>query len=97
MLNKNNISKFVRDEAYHYQNIIEKYLEDTGEEDEKGIKTKNMHSFFKELFSNQCTSIIKDHTNFLKLSEEQIAIHIGNTLISYAQEAKDMTAEQAQG
>lgn len=84
-MNKNSISKFVRDEANHYQNTIDKYLESTGEDDEKGIKTSKMHSFFIELFKNDNTCIIKDQGNFLKQPEEQIALHIGNTLVNYAQ------------
>lgn len=54
-----------------------------------------MHLFFIDLFNNNYTSVIKDHLTYLKRPEE-VAVHIGNTLINYGQQAKEMTFEQAQ-
>ena len=80
----------------HFQNTLDKYLEAVGEDQEQVIKTKKVHLFFMELFNNRYTTIIRNNASYLEQPETEIAVNIGNTLIQYAREVKDMTAEQAQ-
>lgn len=58
--------------------------------------TKKMHLFMIKLFSNQHTTIVKNHSKFLEQSEEELAVEIGKCLLAYGEEVKEMSSEDSQ-
>ena len=47
-----------------------------------------MHLLFIDIFNNAYTTVVKDQSPFLKMSEEEIAIYIGTVLSKYAEQVK---------
>lgn len=61
---------------------MEKYLETVDEGDEeKGIKTTNIHKFLVDLFTNKHTMIIRQDKDYLKLPAAEIHVDVGNHLL----------------
>jgi hypothetical protein len=66
-----------------------------GSDEEKGIKTGNIHTFIVELFTSKHTMIIHQGLDYLKRPIAEIQVDIGNHLLQYAKKCKDMNDEQA--
>ena len=94
LLNKNSVSKFLRDEAAHHQTVLEKYLEGA-EDEEKGISTPQMHHFLIDLFKHPCSAVIIDGKPYLERPTADIQVDLGGTLSKYAAEQKEMDPQQA--
>lgn len=76
------MSKFVRDEAAHFQKVSDKYLQTINEgEEEKGLKTGSMHAFVIDLFTSKYTAIIRNNQHYLKSNVSQIQADIGHHLL----------------
>lgn len=93
LLNKNSVSKFIRDEATHYQRIIDAYLEATPDA-EKAIPTKKVSAFMTELFNSSHTAVLLDGKPYFGRTE--VATDLGGLLADFGVKAKGLSAEEAQ-
>lgn len=69
------MSKFIRDEAGHYQKVLDKYLENIPDlEEEQGIHTNKWHNLFIELFKNQYIAVIKDNQIYIDKDTAELQV-----------------------